>query len=80
MQSSLHSYISETFPSFGNFSDSQGFAGHLPSDHYLTYMMNKAIELEEDEANQHTACLGCDQLSMDDSHKVSIKYKNCNTG
>lgn len=35
-------------------------------------MMNKAIEQEEAEANQHTACLALDQISIDDSHKVRI--------
>jgi hypothetical protein len=75
MQSSLHSYINKTFPSFGNFSDPQGFAGQLPSEHYLTYMMNRAIEQEEADANQHTACLGCDQIAIDDSHKVSVNVR-----
>ena len=71
-QSSLHSYLSETFPSFGTFSDSQHYAGFVPSEHYLVEMMNKAIENEEAEADQHTACLGPDQIAMDDSHKVCI--------
>jgi hypothetical protein len=70
MQASLHSYISETFPSFGNFSSPQGFAAHIPSEHYLADMMNKAIELEEAEADQHTACLEVNQIAIDDSHKV----------
>jgi hypothetical protein len=71
MQPSLHSYIKETFPPFGNFSSPQGFAAHIPSEHYLANMMNKAIELEEAEANQHTACLEVNQIAIDDSHKVS---------
>ena len=71
MQSSLHAYIMEKYLSFGNFSDSQGYAARLPSEHYLAYMMNKAIELDEATANQHTACLAPDQIAIDDSHKVS---------
>jgi hypothetical protein len=70
-QSTLHSYLSEKYPSFGNFSDPQQYAAVVPSTHYLADMMNKAIELDEAEANQHTACLGPDQLAMDDSHKVN---------
>lgn len=71
VQSSLHTYIIEKYPYFGNFSDSQGYAGRLPSQHYLAYMMNKAIELDEAVADQHTACLAPDQIAIDDSHKVS---------
>ena len=37
-------------------------------------MMNKAIEREEGDANQHTACLAIDQISIDDSHKVFLLY------
>jgi len=69
-QSSLHSYIQETYLPYGNFGDPQRNAGHVPSEHYLAEMMNKAIEEEEAEANQHTACLALDQISIDDSHKV----------
>ena len=72
-QSSLHSYMSTHFPSFGNFSDQQRYAGFVPSEYYLADMMNKVIEQDEAQANQHTACLGPDQISIDDSHKVSKK-------
>ena len=58
------------FLPFGNFSDPTGYAGFIPSEKYFTSMMNKAIEADEADANQHTACLAPDQLAIDDSHKV----------
>lgn len=69
-QQSLHSYISNTLPSFGDFSDADKYAGFVPAESYLTQMMNKAIEHDEHDANQHTSCLAPDQLAIDDSHKV----------
>jgi hypothetical protein len=33
-------------------------------------MLNKVIKAEEHDAEQHTACLATDQVSIDDSHKV----------
>ena len=69
-QSTLHSFMSATTPNFGNFGDHHGYAGFVPTDRYLSEMMNKAIEREEGDANQHTACLAIDQISIDDSHKV----------
>lgn len=39
-------------------------------------MMNKAIECEEADANQHTACLGPDQIAIDDSHKVISEFNS----
>ncbi|KAF8074039.1 hypothetical protein FPV67DRAFT_1650749 [Lyophyllum atratum] len=71
IQSTLHSYMSEQFLSFGNFGDPQGYAGLVPSEFYLAQMMNKAIEGDEHDANQHTACLAPDQLAIDDSHKIN---------
>ncbi|KAF5379066.1 hypothetical protein D9615_005940 [Tricholomella constricta] len=71
IQSTLHNYMSEVFPSFGDFGDPQGYAGFVPSEFYLAQMMNKAIESDENDANQHTACLAPDQLAIDDSHKVN---------
>jgi hypothetical protein len=70
-QPTLHSYIPCCFPTFGNFSDPQGYAASVPSEYYLAHMMNKAIELDEAAADQHTACIGPDQIAIDDSHKVN---------
>ena len=70
-QQSLHAYISSSVPPFGDFSDVDKYAGFVPSENYLTQMMNKAIEHDEHDANQHTSCLAPDQLAIDDSHKVS---------
>jgi hypothetical protein len=75
MQSTLHTYLMGEYQSFGNFSDPQGYAARLPSKHYLAYMMNKAIELDEAAADQHTACLAPDQIAIDDSHKVSTHMR-----
>lgn len=70
-QETLHAYISTKFPAFGNFGDPQCYAGFVPSERYLAEMMNKAIEQDENDANQHTACLVPDQIAIDDSHKAS---------
>lgn len=70
-QNTLHSFLpSRKVPSFGDFSDTQGYAGHVSSERYLSEMLNKAIERDEHDANQHTACLAPDQIAIDDSHKV----------
>src|SRR6266436_8645259 len=69
-QSNIHSYFNQKFLSFGNFSDINGYSGFVPSEWYLTSMMNKVIEQDEADANQHTACLAIDQLAIDGSHKV----------
>jgi hypothetical protein len=71
-QSSLHSFMTSSLPSFGDFSDPDKYGGFVPSEFYLARMMNKSIERDEPDANQHTSCLGPDQISIDDSHKVSI--------
>ncbi|KAF5384343.1 hypothetical protein D9615_003177 [Tricholomella constricta] len=71
VQSTLHNFMPEHFPSFGDFGDPQEYAGFVPSQFYLAQMMNKAIESDESDANQHTACLAPDQLAIDDSHKVN---------
>jgi hypothetical protein len=59
---------------FSNIWKLQQYAGFVPSEYYLANIMNKAIELKEAEADQHTACLGPDQIAIDNSHKVCI-YK-----
>ncbi|KAF8057791.1 hypothetical protein FPV67DRAFT_1786257 [Lyophyllum atratum] len=72
VQSSLHEFFTaKNIPSFGDFGDSQNYAGFVPSERYLSRMMNRAIELDEVDANQHTACLAPDQIAIDDSHKVN---------
>ena len=62
--------ISTKVPSFGNFGDPQRYACFVPGEHYLAEIMNKAIEADERDAIQHTACLAVDQIAIDDSHKV----------
>ncbi|KAJ7825530.1 hypothetical protein B0H13DRAFT_1918616 [Mycena leptocephala] len=60
-QPNVHNFSSDfQYPTFGRFCVS-----------YLTSMMNKAIELEEADADQHTACLSIDDLCVDDNHKVN---------
>ncbi len=59
-------------PSIGNFSDVDGYGGFIPGERYLAAMLNKAIEQDEADANQHTSLLELDQLAIDDSHKVYI--------
>ena len=79
VQSNLHAYLVEHIPSFGNFSDPQKYAGFVPSVRYLADMMNKEIESEEHDAEQHTACLATEQVSVDDSHKVCLVVRNLYT-
>jgi hypothetical protein len=63
VKASLQSHMAmKAVPSFGDFGDREGYNGHVPSEHYLSYMLK----------NQHTACLAVDQLAIDDSHKVPI--------
>ena len=61
---------------FGNFSDPHRYAGFVPSERYLSSMLNKAIEMEEADANQHTSCLEPDQIAIDDSHKVNTMFES----
>jgi hypothetical protein len=67
----IHNYIANQFPSFGDFGNDQKYAGFVSSVSYLVMIMNKAIEIEEPDADQHTSCLAPAQLAIDDSHKVS---------
>jgi hypothetical protein len=69
-QTTLHSFVNPKVPDFGDFGDPVRYAGFVPSEHYLSEMMNKAIERDEADANQHTACLPVNQIAIDDSHKV----------
>jgi hypothetical protein len=73
IQTTMHVYGSakdQQIPPFGDFADPNGYDGFIPSASYLTAMMNKAIERDEPDANQHTSCLPPDQVDVDDSHKV----------
>ncbi|KAJ7588232.1 hypothetical protein C8J56DRAFT_1080162 [Mycena floridula] len=70
-QTSLRVFYANQVPSFGDFGDREGYNGFVPTERYLASMMNKAIEKDEADANQHTACLAPDQLAIDDSYKVS---------
>ncbi|KAJ7479110.1 hypothetical protein FB451DRAFT_1172230 [Mycena latifolia] len=74
-QSTLHPFSADPscIPPFGDFADPQRYAGFVPSVSYLTSMMNKAIERDEPDADQHTSCLSPDQADIDDSHKI-IKH------
>ncbi|KAJ7433193.1 hypothetical protein FB451DRAFT_1196390 [Mycena latifolia] len=74
-QSTLHPFSADPscIPPFGDFADPQRYAGFAPSVSYLTSMMNKAIERDEPDADQHTSCLSPDQADIDDSHKI-IKH------
>jgi hypothetical protein len=76
-QTTLHSYLGNRFLEFGSFGDPGRYTGFVPSEHYLSEMMNKAIENDEVNANQHTACLPVDQIALDDSHKVCFQYAHC---
>ncbi|KAK0232270.1 hypothetical protein EDD85DRAFT_970646, partial [Armillaria nabsnona] len=65
-------------PSIGNFSDVDGYSGFIPGERYLAAMLNKAIERDEADANQHTSLLEPDQLAIDDSHKHIAKVEGVN--
>jgi hypothetical protein len=69
-QATIHSYMLSMIPDFGDFGDPQSYTGFIPSEHYLSEIMNKCIEQDEGDANQHTACLVVNQIAIDDSHKV----------
>jgi hypothetical protein len=70
LQSNVDSFLSEKIPDFGDFGDKSGYSGFVPSERYLASILNKAIETDEPDANQHTACQRPDNLAIDDSHKV----------
>ncbi|KAK7016160.1 hypothetical protein R3P38DRAFT_2786521 [Favolaschia claudopus] len=70
-QASITDYFTEKIPGFGDFGDSTGFSGFVPSERYLATMLNRAIEADEADADQHTSCLEPDQLAVDDSHKIN---------
>ncbi|KAJ7468909.1 hypothetical protein B0H11DRAFT_2284053 [Mycena galericulata] len=71
LQSNLDSFLAEKISGFGDFGDANGYAGFVPSERYLSSILNKAIELDEADANQHTACQRADQLALDDNHKIN---------
>ncbi|KAJ7848423.1 hypothetical protein B0H13DRAFT_2361861 [Mycena leptocephala] len=70
LQTNLDSYLTEKIPGFGDCGDADGHSGLVPSERYLTSILSKAIELDEADANQHTAYQHPDQHAMDDSHKI----------
>lgn len=75
-QTTLDGHFSHAqVPDFGNFGDADKYAGDVPSESYLSAMLNKAIEHDEALANQHTAMLNLKQMAMDDSYKVSVVFK-----
>lgn len=74
-QTTLHAFLNKSLPSFGDFSDPEKYAGYVPSETYLSMMMNLEIERNELDANQHTSCLYTDQISIDDSHKVCWYFR-----
>lgn len=59
-----------SIPEFGHFGDKERYNGSVPTESYLTEMLNKVIEADEPVANQHTSLLAVDQISVDDSMKV----------
>jgi hypothetical protein len=69
----LRHYYAESpiMDGFGDFSSPEGYAGHVPCVGYLSQMLNRVIEEQEHDANQHTSLLKPDQLAIDDSHKVN---------
>ena len=69
-QETLHHFLMSCFPGFGDFGMPEQYSGFVPSKCFLAKMMNKAIEADEADANQHIACLPPDQIAIDDSHKV----------
>jgi hypothetical protein len=72
-KNTLHAYLNFQIPPFGDFGSRQQYAGFVPSERYLSAMLNKAIETDEQDANQHTAIIAPDQISIDDSHKVWLQ-------
>ncbi|KAJ7466068.1 hypothetical protein FB451DRAFT_1369813 [Mycena latifolia] len=77
LQSTLHVYGSAShIPPFGDFANPQGYDGFVPDASYLTSMINKAIEKDEPDADQHTSCLPPDRTDIDDSHKITKHIAN----
>ncbi|KIK59967.1 hypothetical protein GYMLUDRAFT_244744 [Collybiopsis luxurians FD-317 M1] len=74
-QTSLDNSSSVSYPKFGRFSDPDGYGGCIPSVKYLSDMLNKVIEQDESNANQHTAC-----LAVDDLHKAPIGFHEVASG
>lgn len=67
LQSTLHNFAeARRIPTFGDLADPQRYAGFVPSVSFLTAMLNKAVERDEPDADQHTSCLAPDH----DTHKV----------
>jgi len=69
-QTNLDSHIEWTTCHLGDFWDKDGNNGFIPSEKYLTAMMNRAIEQDQSDADQHTAVTPSSLLAINDSHKV----------
>ena len=50
-QLTLDSYMTKKYAPFGDFSDPEKYAGFIPSEFYLSQMMNRVIEKDEADAN-----------------------------
>ncbi|KZT32687.1 hypothetical protein SISSUDRAFT_1133021 [Sistotremastrum suecicum HHB10207 ss-3] len=61
----------QRFHQFGDFADPKRYSGFVPTETYLSMMLNHEIEKDEEIANQHTSCLPPDHLAIDDSHKIN---------
>ncbi|KAJ3522150.1 hypothetical protein NMY22_g12013 [Coprinellus aureogranulatus] len=70
-QSRLTSHMKLVTADFGNFWDKDGYAGYVPSERYLTKMLNRAIEEDEEDSNAFVASLAMDSIAVDDSYKIT---------
>ncbi|KAJ7866109.1 hypothetical protein B0H13DRAFT_2352691 [Mycena leptocephala] len=78
-QPNIHaSLLNLSISAFGDFGSPNQYNGFVPTVPYLSSMMNKAIEREEADADQHTACQSPENLCIDDSHKVLLRFANVN--
>lgn len=73
-QTSIQSTMYSSLLEFGHFADRQRYGGTIPSEFYLTEMMNRAVEADESVSSQHTSLLAPDQIAVDDSMKVCTRY------
>jgi hypothetical protein len=66
----IHCLSLDEIPGISDFGDAAGYAGFVPSERYLFAKLNRAIEADGPDADQHTSCLETDDLAVDDSHKA----------
>jgi len=72
-QTTLHIYLDSKLlqiPPFDDFGSQQQYTGFVPSECYLSAILNRDIEADKHDANQHMAIIAPDQIAIDDSHKV----------